>query len=108
MLIFSSALEVLAISRREFPIILRLVVACNSYHACRKSPSLNFCSLLRRGALFEIEQSLGEVVRQQFLSLLSRPDVAKLSSQKFVGKHVPQISAVCDLGVAPTSASFSF
>jgi len=83
--ILSSALEVLAISKREFPIALRLIVACNSYHTCRKSSSSNICSLLKRGALSEIEQILGEVVRQQFLSILSRPDVAKISPQKFAG-----------------------
>jgi len=90
--------EVLCLASRVPSSALRLVVACNSYHALRRNSSLGIVSLLRAGNVREIERIAREVVRQQFISALSRPDVGHLFPDMWVGKHVLP-PASFDLGV---------
>jgi len=77
--ILGSFLQVLTITKQEFHTALRLVVACNSYHTFKNSSSLGIVSLLQQGASLEVENCFGEVVRQQFISALSRPDLGQHS-----------------------------
>jgi len=97
--ILGSVPEILTITNQEFHTALRLVVACNSHQTFKKSSSLSIVSLLQQGASLEVEKMIGEVVRQQFISALSRPDLCQHCPNKFVSKHALIFPAVDDRGV---------
>jgi len=68
------ALEVLAKSRRDFPVALRVVVASLPYHNVRAVHCfLRVLPLLRVGDLDALFSLWASVAKQEFLNFLSRP-----------------------------------